>query len=106
MPISDFADMMNDTVTVTPFSSYDGYGKPTYGTSVSYPNSRVRLKVQQIIDFEGNDVIAGGDVRLGSSTIIGVTDKMTLPDGTTPKILNSMSVPDEAGDSYTRVFFR
>lgn len=107
MPISDFKELMNDTVSVTPFSSLDGFGKPSYGTSVDYANSRVKFKVRQVFDFEGQEVTAGGDVVLGSNAVIGATDKLTLPDNTTPKILNVESIPDESGSAHhTRIIFQ
>ena len=32
--------------------------------------------------------------------------RITLPNGTTPKILNTTSIPDEVGAHHTRLFFR
>ena len=106
MSISDWSELMDDTVTVSPFSSLDSYNKPTYSSDVEYANSRVKFKVRQVFDFEGNEVTAGGDVVLGSNAVIGAKDKLTLSDGTTPKILNSGNIPGDVGSHHTRIIFQ
>ena len=43
MPIADFEDMMQATVTVQAVASHSRYGKPTYATGVDY-KARISYK--------------------------------------------------------------
>jgi hypothetical protein len=103
--ISDWEDMMSDTVTLAAVSSRDAYGKPSYGTARSY-SARVVYKQTRIVNrTNGQDAIATGVVWVGGTPTIGIDDRMTLPDGTTPVILNWERPTDEDGAHHTKVYF-
>lgn len=103
--IADFLDLMPLTVTVAPFVSRDSYGVATYGTARPY-RARVNYKQHYIRKSEGEMVPARGMVWLATSDAISVNDRVTLPDGTTPLILESNGETDETGDTlYVRLDF-
>jgi len=105
MPISDFEDLMNDTITLEPFSSRDSYGKPIYGTAVTVENCRVTYKSFFMRRDDGSEIIAKGIVWLGEYRRVSVEDKITLPDGSTFSILMSDSFSDDEGPHHTKVIF-
>lgn len=105
MAIDDFADLMNATVTVEPFSSRGDYGDPTYGTAVSY-SARVSYRQVRVRSRDGTESVARGAVWLRSSVAVDERDRLTLPDGSAPPIL-AVDRPGDADGSphHTKVFF-
>jgi len=102
--ISEWADMMPHAVTYAPVSSRDKYGKPTYGTAVSYQARVVQKQTRIVNRINGQDAIATGVVWLAGSPTLSLDGRITLPDGSTPTILNWEVVPDEEGDHHTKVY--
>jgi len=96
--------MMRQTVTVTPFSGRDSYGADSYGTAVTYP-AREQAEQRLIKDTSGRDVLAQTTVYIGPNSAgnlpgLGLKDKLTLSDGSTPPILTAKAVTDEAGEAH------
>lgn len=105
MPIEDFADMLKADITIEPFSSADGYGAPTYGTAVSY-KGRVSERRRWMRRADGTEVVAMGEVWLKSNVQVGIRDRVTLPDGRTPVILDIARPQDETGAyHHTKIVF-
>lgn len=92
--IDDWLDLMPLTVVVEPFVTRDQAGVATYGTAVSY-RARVNNKAHNVIGPDGQMVLASGTVWLATTSSIGVDDRVTLPDGTIPRILASNGEYDE-----------
>lgn len=106
MPISDFLDLMPDTVTYEAPATYDEYGKvATYATAVSC-RARVSTKHQRVAAKNGQDVISSIQVWLNSTTAINENGRLTLPDGSTPLIVSWDLVRDENGAHHTKVYLR
>ena len=105
MSVSDWADMLNQTVTYKALSSRDSYGAPTYGAATSY-DARVVYKSKFLRKSDGADVMATGAVWLQGAPAVSPEGLLTLPDGTTPPILSVERFPDET-DAYhhTKVYF-
>ena len=76
--VSEWLDLMADTVTVAPWSSQSASGVPTYGAAVSY-TARVEMKNHLIVDAQGREVLARGRVFMATTTVPSVKDKVTLP---------------------------
>lgn len=105
MPISDWSELMAQTVTYATVASRDAYGKPTYATAVTY-QARVVYKQTRIVNrINGQDAIATGTVWLAASILPSLDARITLPDGSTPTILNWEVFPDEDGDHHTKLYF-
>ena len=105
MPIADFAELLNQTVTVKALSSRDSYGKPTYGAGTSY-SARVSFKARLIRGADDRLHQARGEVWLQSNVAVALDDQITLPDGTTPPILAVERAADEDGTvHHTKIIF-
>lgn len=104
MNMNDFKHMMPHTVVHTPVLSRDSYGKITYGTGVSY-QSRVVYKNKQVRSANGEIVMSAGTVWFAQTISISASDKITLPDGTTPQIISVEKYPDDRGDRFTKIYF-
>lgn len=104
MPISDWLDLMPATVTVQRFLGRDSYGKPSFATAVSY-RARVNNVTRLVRNAEGEQVVARGRAWLATVDPITTQDRVGLPDGTFPIILNVNQVPDESGPLYTSLDF-
>jgi hypothetical protein len=107
MPVSDFADLLQSTITHEPFSSRDQYGVVTYGTAVSYKarvsytNKRVRSRVT------GDDVISTAQAWINGNPTLNVDDRITLPDGSQPIIVSWDQPFDETGSAHhVKIYFR
>jgi len=104
MSVTDWKDLFPHTVTVASVLSRDKYGGPTYGSGIDY-SARVLYKNVRTTDARGVEVLAKGVVWIQGTPSIGLDDKITLPDGTTPPILNVQMVPDERGTHHVKVYF-
>lgn len=105
MAISDFADMMTDTVTIAAESSKDAYGKPTYAAGTQY-DARVNFRSRKVTNEDGQEEIARGEIWIMSNVVVATTDLVTLSTGDTPKVITTERFQDETADHHTKVYFR
>lgn len=114
MPVSEWRDLMRQTVSVAPFSSMDGYGKPTYGPAKTY-RARVTGKRRMVRDAEGREVVSSQTVYLASNAAIGPKDRITLstgdagstdPAALSPEILAVGRFPDGRLMHHTEIYLR
>lgn len=104
MPIDyDLRKLMTETVTVTTSQTPNNYGEASGGSATSY-TARVVKKREAIRDFNGDVRQAIGIVYFDRTTNITPTDKITLPDSSTPPILRVETFPDEFGNYYDQVY--
>lgn len=94
--IGDWAELFPLTVTVQGFVGRDSYGTPSYGSPNSYP-ARIVYKLRDIRRPDGQVVTARSVIWLATSDSFGVNDLVTLPDGSTPLILDIGGPTDETG---------
>lgn len=100
-----FVDMMPDTLTVEAFLGRDTYGAATYGPARTY-TARVNNVQRNVLNAQGQMVVAKGRAWLDTVDTITVNDRVTLDDGTQPVLLNMNQVPDETGPAYTSFDFQ
>ena len=104
--ISEFLDFMPDTVTIYPWTGQSVSGVPSYsGSGTSYP-CHIELKNHLIVDAQGREVLARGRVILGTSTVIGIKDKIVLPSEyipISPPMLAVNVMPDEGGNHHVTI---
>jgi hypothetical protein len=93
-----------NTITISPWSSADGYGKPTYGAAVTHTCLLVRTP-KMIRTVTGQEKVSMAQIYLTSAPGTSVKDKVTLPDGTTPVILNIDTYPSDTETSYFEVIY-
>lgn len=90
-------DFFNYTVTIEPYSSDDGYGKPTYGTGVEVPAKMEHSNEYFRLDDE-QEIVSQRKIFLYTQTVPDPRDRVTLPSAfgpqTVPKILRIRVVTD------------
>ncbi|MFW6079000.1 MAG: hypothetical protein ACODAE_05225 [Gemmatimonadota bacterium] len=97
-------DLAPHSVTVNAFSTRDADGAATYSTAGSTYSALVDETPRRIRTAAGEEVVSAATVYLlSTSADIGVQDKLTLPDGSTPKILRTAEHADEDGTHHTVV---
>jgi hypothetical protein len=82
----DFADWRDYTVTISPFTSYDTYGGPTYGIGVS-TKCYIEMSPKLVRNSAGQEVVSSARVYVIWSSSYSVLDKVVLPDGKYPPVL-------------------
>lgn len=91
------AAMLTDTVQQAAYTgTQDVYGAPVYATPVVLA-ARVDWKVRRITNHAGEERISRAQVFFNGDVTLGVRDKMTLPDGTSPPIQVLSPVTEEVG---------
>lgn len=107
---TEFEEFYNDEVIRSAYTGQDGYGQATFGSAVTHLCRVVRKP--QIVRQTGGGETAGSirevisTSQIFSKSIVGwgLRDKVTLADGTTPKILQIVTYPDEDGPHHEVVF--
>jgi hypothetical protein len=91
--------VMTQTLTVNRLSgvSTDGYGRPAYSTARSSYACRVTGKQHLVRNLEGEQEVADTIAWVRSTSTFGPSDRITLPDGSTPKLLALEAYRDETG---------
>lgn len=104
--IQEFLDLMSDTVTVYPFTSFASGAGATYsGTGTAYV-CHINMKNHMIVTHDGREIMARGRIVFGSVAVIGVKDKVVLPAEYTPvspPILAVNISNDENGNHHTTI---
>lgn len=101
--------LFGQTVTIAPLSSVGAFGGKTAGTAVSY-DARVVYKQRLVKDTQGREVLATTIVYVAPTSSGGLPtgkpdETLTLPDGTTPNILNVAKYPGEDGTYETVTYY-
>lgn len=78
--------LFNRTITLEPRNALGKGGAETYGTAVTYP-ARVERRSKIIRGKDGTDKVSTARVYVGPDVPALVTDRITLPDGTHPEIM-------------------
>lgn len=78
-------ELMVDSITIEPWASQDADLKPTFGTSVSYPNALVELHSERYMDAEGREFQSSVRVLLPERLTIDLRSRVTLPSGFVPQ---------------------
>lgn len=104
MSMTDWLDMMPTTATFANPSTFDVYGKPSVGTTVSF-KCHISQNQKQTFTPEGVVVLQGGSLQMDAVYAVDQKAKLTLPDGSTPKILSVKTFYDENGPHHTTLDF-
>lgn len=95
--------LMQDEVTIAPRTGVDAYGMPVYGVATVYP-CRVTEAPIQIRTASGEVTVSTAQVVLGQVANVAPHDQITLPDGTTPRILRLSTYHNENGPAFTKIW--
>ncbi|WP_207456064.1 hypothetical protein [Azospirillum sp. SYSU D00513] len=102
--IDDLADLMPDVVEHAPANGHDVYGAPSYGPASTY-RARVAYRSRLVRDRNGDTVAARGSAWLAGAPVVGLDDRVTLPDGTSPPLLAVDRLTDERGATVVKIHF-
>jgi hypothetical protein len=105
---SAFTEMLTDTVTFTPPSATDKYGKKTYSGTVVTAKAHIMNSTVLTKDGNGEDALITGRMFLDGdySSRIDLTYLITLPDGTHPVMHRIDNIMDMgANPHHTEIYF-
>ena len=100
-----FDELLTDEVTREAFVSQNDYGEATYGGAVTL-KARVVGKPELVVTGAGEasravrEVVATAKVYCSGVPAWDLRDRITLPDGTQPVILQVITYPDEDGEHH------
>jgi hypothetical protein len=100
----DFLDWRDTTVTISPFTSYDKFGTPSYGTGVA-TKCYIEMHPKLIQNSTGQEVVSQARVYVIGNLSYTVRDKVVLPDSKFPPVLRIDHFWNEAGIVELSVFF-
>jgi hypothetical protein len=95
-------DLMVDTIVWEELLGHFGDGSPRYGSPASL-QARVVYQTEMVYDATGQEQISTVTIWVGSAPGVKPGDRITLPDGTQPRILNVHQYPDEDGAHHERI---
>jgi hypothetical protein len=102
--LADFEDLTPHTITLEPLSTVGLYGEPTYGTAASYP-ALVIYEKKLIAGPDNREVTSNTTVYIPSSSASAAeSDRLTLPDGATPRIIKVDRWADGAGQHSVTLY--
>lgn len=102
--LSDLSDLFGATIEHAPAVGFDAFGDPAHGDPAPY-RARVLYRARLVRDAKGVQTVSRGEVWIAAPLSVGLQDRITLPDGTTPKILAAELLTDEAGPSHAHIYF-
>lgn len=84
------------------------YGEVNVGGVAATYRARVLYEARQLTRPTGEEVVAAGKVWVSGTvpTAIATTDIITLPDGSTPELIQVDTFPDEEGLHHQVLWFR
>ena len=82
---ASLTELMVDAITIEPWASQDVALKPTFGTSVNYPNALCELHEKTYIDGEGREFQSSVRVLIPERLTIDKRARVTLPSGFVPQ---------------------
>ena len=102
----EFLPLMLENVVVTAQASLDKYGKQTFAASSDTYRSRLIFEDRLMHDENGREVVeTGRAILFGAAASVTTQHKITLPDGSTPKITRVDTIQDEDGDHHSVIGF-
>jgi hypothetical protein len=103
---TEFDEFMTDKIVRRPYTGRDDYGKAQVGSPVTVMG-RVVYKPELVRTNAGGgatnavrEVVAKARVYFSGVPGWGMSDQITLPDGTSPAILAIPTYPDEDGEHH------
>lgn len=102
----EFLPMMLETVTLKAQSSLDKYGKQSFAASGTSYRARLMFTERILRDKDGREIVeAGRAILYGAAPTATTQWQITLPDGSTPRIVSVSTIKDESGDHHSVIGF-
>lgn len=97
-------DMMIDEITLEPCTSKDKFNDLTFGTPVTNIKCQIYRMNKRALDRAGREVTSTVQVILSTPELpVSADDRLTLPDGTHPPIIEVLAAKDEVGPYYLEI---
>lgn len=102
----DFLELMLQTVTVAAQTGLDSYGKPSFSASPDSYRCRIIWRERILRDQDGREIVeAGRAILTQAAASVTPVHKLTLPDGSTPKIVDVSTLQDQFGNHHSVIGF-
>lgn len=102
---SGLLELLESTVTIASPTSRGLDGKQAFGTAASY-QAHISNRRDMVRNASGEEVMSNGSADLDSAyPDLRESDKITLPDGTTPTIVAISTSYDSVGAYQTTVYW-
>jgi hypothetical protein len=103
--LSELKPLMRDTIRHTPAKVFKGSGAASFNDAdeTAY-QARVVRKQRTVLSKSGTIAIAQNQVWIAGNVAIDFSDRIELPDGSMPPILAFEHVPDDTGETFTKVY--
>lgn len=106
--VSEWEDMMSDTVTLFAWTGRSVSNAPTYAPTAYLTDCPCRIEMMNhlVVDSKGNEILAKGQVIMATVTIPGVKDLIVLPSDyvpVSPPILAVDVIPDDTGSHHVTI---
>lgn len=98
-------DLMVETIVIANATGLDAYGKHSYGTARNVAQCRVQTGAHKVTDQAGQEIVASGKVYVAGYPTVTPESKITLPDGSVPRVLVVDSFSDERGNHHTCIHY-
>lgn len=99
---SDFIPLLRDPVQVERLIGRDRYTQPLYSPAQEY-NGWVEINNRAVRTLDGVTVVAYADIVVDTVDPISTQDRVTLPDGRTPRVLQATLIKDERGPHHVEL---
>ena len=101
----EFLELMHQTITVEKLIGCNpNGGDPIYGPPQKY-RARVVDHQQLVVDADGQERMARTIAWIYGYPDVTTDDRVTLPDGRQPFIINVFGYPDEKGNHHVKLAF-
>lgn len=103
--------LMRDSVLIAPYTGQNEHGEATWGANVAY-QCRITYHTMTIVVRSSSTTaesaferlaLSSAKIIIGSAPVVNARDRVTLPNGLQPRILEVFLRSDENGPYYTEV---
>jgi hypothetical protein len=91
--------LLNQSVTIATRATVGNGGLNTYNSATTYA-ARVEPSRKKVLTPDGRELVSSAKVFLSASVVVNTTDRITLPDASTPEILDVK--PNYDGDGVNQ----
>lgn len=100
---ASYLEFMPSTVSIQTRAGSNNYGEPSVSTTVTKYRARITFQPHEMRRAGGEVVAVKNICWVASTGTINATDKITLPDGSTPTILAVQTPMDADGNHHNKL---
>ena len=98
--------LLTETILHAAHTGRDAYGAPLFGLPVTR-KARIEYVTRRFRNVAGEEMMSRAIVYVDGAVVVGLQDKMTLNDGTSPKIqrVDTWTDPTTRKVDHRKIFF-